>query len=76
MSHLALQEDIMTGRAVECPGNGKCGADAINGVEKNTIHREAMKTSTNRNLDRASKPDTSQLQTFTTNSVRGERCEN
>ena len=47
--------------------------DAINGVGKNTTHREAMKTSSDRNLDRAGKSDTLQLQTFTVNNVRDEK---
>ena len=44
MSHLSFQEKIAIDRAIGCPGHGKCEVDAINGVGKNTIHREAMKT--------------------------------
>ena len=73
MSHLSFQEKIVIDRAIGAPGHGKCEVDAINGVDKNTIHREAMETSNNRNLDRAGKSDTTQLQTFTVDNVRGER---
>merc|ERR1739836_149042 len=73
MSHLSSKEKVVIDRAIGCPGHGKCEVDAINGVDKNTIHREAMKTSNNSNLDRAGKSDTSQLQTFTVNNARGER---
>ena len=72
-SHLAFQESIAINRAIGCPGHEKCEVDATNGVDKNTTHREAMKTSDNRNLDRVGKSDGSQLQTFTVNKVRGER---
>ena len=52
MSHLAFQESIVVERAIGCPGRGKCEVDAIDGVLKNKIHRMAMKTSNNKDLDR------------------------
>ena len=45
MSHLAFQENIVIDRAIGVAGHGSCEVDAINGVDKNASHREAMKTS-------------------------------
>ena len=73
MSHLSFKEKIVIDRAIGAPGHGKCEVDAINGVDKNTIHREAMKTSNDKNLGRMSKSDSSHLQTFTINSARGKK---
>ena len=73
MSNLAWTENIVLDRAIGAPGHGKCEVDAINGVDKNTICREAMKTSNLKDLDRISQADTSKLQAFSVNNVMGER---
>ena len=73
MSHLTSQESIATNRAIGCPGCGKCGVDAINGVDKSTIHREALKIPSRVSLGRAGKSVTSQLQSSTIDNARGKR---
>ena len=74
MSNLAWSKNIVVDRAIGAPGHGKCEVDAINGVDKNTIHREAMKTSNLKNLDRISHADSSKLQGFSVNSPDLQAC--
>ena len=63
----------MIGRAIGAPGHGKCEVDAINGVDKSVIHREAMKISNNKDLDRMSNFDALHLQTFAVNNAWGKK---
>ena len=68
---LAYKENIVIDRAIGPPGHGKSEVDAINGVDKNTIYREAMKTV--KSPDEVSKAESHHLQTFTVNNVKGEK---
>ena len=43
MSMLAKTFGIVVDRALCAPGHGKSEVDAINGVDKNTIHRKTMR---------------------------------
>ena len=70
-NNLAFQENLEIDRAVGCPRCKRCDVDAVNGMDKKSIHCEAMKASNNKNLDGMSKVDTPNLQTVTVNNVRG-----
>ena len=63
--------DIVVDRAIACPGHGKANVDAINRVDKNTIHREAMKTVHDPEKIFATKSKL--LQAFSVNNVKGEK---
>ena len=52
------------------PFIGKCEVDAINGVDKNTIHMESMKQVAD--PEKVFKSSSSTLQTFSYNNVPGE----
>ena len=71
MSLLAYKERIAIDRAVGAPGHGKCEVDAINGVDKNTICREAMKTV--HDPDKVFATKSKLLQAFSVNNVKGEK---
>ena len=71
ISLLAHKERIAIDRAVGAPGHGKCEVDAINGVDKNTIYREAMKTVHDPEKVFATKSKL--LQAFSVNNVKGEK---
>ena len=62
--------NIVIDRAIGAPGHGKCEVDAINGVDKNTICREAMKTVKGADVVLT---QSHHLQTFTVNNVKGEK---
>ena len=70
MSCLSSKHGVAIDRAVGCTGHGKCEVDAINGVDNNTIHREAMKIV--QDPDEVFKTKTKVLQTFSVNNVQGD----
>ena len=69
MSLLSYKENVVIDRAIGTPGHGKCEVDAINGVDKNRIYREAMKTI--HDPEKVSQTRSKLLQQFTVNNVEG-----
>ena len=51
MSDLSVKHGVAIDHAIECPGHGKCEADAINAVDKTTqVRSKLMQTFTVDNL--------------------------
>ena len=67
MVYLSAKYNCIIDRGISCAGHGKSSVDAINGVDKNTIHRMLMRSVQSADDAAEGKSKSLQVQTFNNN---------